>query len=651
MHRKKQEKQFAQTIKEVEDHFFGHQGVVLKHFQTFFFNKEKHYQSKVAALTQCHAADCMQQEAELETTSNEAQQLRKLQPEAHQLEKETIIAGLAQAQIKLEHSHTVANALMERNLYLQSELENIVTSIQNEDIEFRHEMYELCDRLQEYLKENNTWLVRKESIDTKHELLLRYVLDNLAQDKTKFSHVTSFEESTEHGIAHEYVDSSVGARSFTEDTKVEVVGKLCEISAEVSNKMVAFGIMNTVPFGLTKSSASEICNHTYSEMADMNPVNNTKHEEGKQHIELNSGTFFKDTDDMAEREVPTWSRDELNPVGLLVKNGTVCINSDIFPHSSNRTRGFKNANNTTSMTDPDLFIVKVTQYDLSYHEEQKQGLEKQEKIEDDYTIFKSDVKSMTSSQPQFLALACGRMLDLCAIEILELQTIAVQFKCQSSLLELLQEQYRSTLKENLFLQEQLFNLQQRNDELELLLDLNRSKLLTSQKVNEESHNLRIDMVAMAGHAKELEIKALELAEYVCRKVQVAEQKMKLERRVHLDSKMHIVQEFQEQQSRLLKHIMSMHKENERLSEAVHDLEYQKVLLTMQKEDDSTPEESSDDSIQDLSFQLGMKFTTLRELEYCSMDFDKQNPCLQSAVTYLQKKSHRINKKIQEYRYH
>lgn len=298
-----------------------------------------------------------------------------------------------------------------------------------------------------------------------------------------------------------------------------------------------------------------------------------------------------------------------------------------------------------------------------------QGHEMQEKIEDDTTtIVKTDDSSTTSSPHQVLALECGPMLkkeheqtaygaDLCAIEILELQAIAVQFKYQSHLLELLEEQNRSTMKQNLSLQAQLVNLQQRNDKLEMMLDLNKGKLLTNQKVLEESHDLRIDLTAMAGHAKELEINASDLAELqvcnekcVCENVELAEQKMKPERRAQdLESKTHIVRDFEEQHSSLMKQIMSMHKENARLSTAVQDLEHQdKVLLTLQEE---TSVDSSDDSFQDLSFQLGVKIATMWELEDCCLEFDKQNPCLQSAFTHLQKKSLRIKKKIQEHRYH
>lgn len=69
MHRKESENHFAQRNGEVEACFSGDQEVVPKHFQTELCNLEHHYQSKVAALTQRHAADCVQWEAELETAN------------------------------------------------------------------------------------------------------------------------------------------------------------------------------------------------------------------------------------------------------------------------------------------------------------------------------------------------------------------------------------------------------------------------------------------------------------------------------------------------------------------------------------------------------------------------------------------------------
>lgn len=65
---------------------------------------------------------------------------------------------------------------------------------------------------------------------------------------------------------------------------------------------------------------AEICGSTDSKIAAVDLVNNLENDEGTQNIELNSTTFSKDTVELAYEEVPRWSSDEFNPVGVLVKN-------------------------------------------------------------------------------------------------------------------------------------------------------------------------------------------------------------------------------------------------------------------------------------------------------------------------------------------
>lgn len=139
--------------------------------------------------------------------------------------------------------------------------------------------------------------------------------------------VTSVEQIAELDTDHEFVDSSAGAKSFTEETKT-LVGELCENSAKASNEVAAFGIINIVAEDMVRLKGAEICNSTDSETADSDPVNNMENDEGTQNIEPNSTTFSKDTVELAYEEVPRWSSDEFNPVGALVKNGTVCISKE-----------------------------------------------------------------------------------------------------------------------------------------------------------------------------------------------------------------------------------------------------------------------------------------------------------------------------------
>ncbi|XP_072534333.1 uncharacterized protein nin [Salminus brasiliensis] len=239
--------------------------------------------------------------------------------------------------------------------------------------------------------------------------------------------------------------------------------------------------------------------------------------------------------------------------------------------------------------------------------------------------------------------------NFCSKEILELQEIAVQFKDQSSLLEVLQDQYSNAVEQNLCLQEQLGQLQQHTSELELLLDLNREKL-------EETHKLRVEIIAMAAQAKELEIKELELVELqksyeecVCENMQLVDRNRKLEKRVqNLECKMHVVQEFHEQQSCLLEEIARMREENAKLSTAVQELEKQDEIMQALQQDAETSD-SSDDSFLEVDSQLEAKIAAVSELEDCCSEFEKQNSRLRYALTNLQEKSLRMHGRMQEHR--
>ncbi|XP_036430509.1 ninein [Colossoma macropomum] len=306
----------------------------------------------------------------------------------------------------------------------------------------------------------------------------------------------------------------------------------------------------------------------------------------------------------------------------------------------------------------DQFEVSSTETETSYHKDHRQDLEPMDQVDikDD-----NDDSSGTKAQDSTVALESGPRLkkeeeektlhdkDMCAREILELQEIAVQFKDQSSLLEVLQDQYSNAVEQNLSLQEQLAQLQQHTNELDLLLDLNRGKL-------EESHELRVELITMAAQAKELEIKELELAELqrsyeecVCENMHLADRNRKLEKRVQtLESKMHVVQEFHEQQTCLLEEIARMREENAKLSTAVQELEKQdETILALQQDAESS--DSSDDSFLDFNARLEAKITAMSELEDCCSEFEKQNSRLRLALTQLQEKSFRIHERMQDHR--
>uniref|UniRef100_A0A3B4DW92 EF-hand domain-containing protein n=1 Tax=Pygocentrus nattereri TaxID=42514 RepID=A0A3B4DW92_PYGNA len=382
--------------------------------------------------------------------------------------------------------------------------------------------------------------------------------------------------------------------------------------------------------------------------------------------ELNSRTMFKDSVEMAnELEVTSiickteeMTADDLCAARAIkdCANVTTSLDEDVINCASPAFMTSAVVKDPQDVEVADQFEVRSTETETSYHKDHRQDFEPMDQVD------LKDDSNGTKAKDSTVALESRPTLkkeeeeetphdkDVYAREILELQDIAVQFKDQSSLLEVLQDQYSNAVEQNLSLQEQLAQLQQHTNELELLLDLNRGKL-------EESHELRVELITMAAQAKELEIKELELAELqrsyeecVCENMHLADRNRKLEKRVQtLESKMHIVQEFHKQQTCLLEEIARMREENAKLSTAVQELEKQdEPILELQQDAESS--DSSDESFLDFSAQLEAKVTAMSELEDCCSEFEKQNLRLRLALTQLQEKSFRIHERMQDHRY-
>ncbi|KAL2098954.1 hypothetical protein ACEWY4_005434 [Coilia grayii] len=250
--------------------------------------------------------------------------------------------------------------------------------------------------------------------------------------------------------------------------------------------------------------------------------------------------------------------------------------------------------------------------------------------------------------------------DACVKEILELQDRLGQFYDQTHHVANLKTQCKVATKDNHFLQQQVYQLQQRNHELQAILEVNSESLITGQDALVENCELRSEISTMIEQAKDLEIKALELTdlqiryeECICENVQLANRNEKLEKRVMiLESKMHIIQDFHDQHSAFLDEIERMREENANLSSVVHKLEKQdnsdsvKIgLHAMQQASSGSSGNTSDSDILDFNSQLG----AVADLEECCFEFERQNAKLRRALTELQDKSFQIHSRMQAQR--
>nr|XP_046164650.1 ninein [Oncorhynchus gorbuscha] len=233
-------------------------------------------------------------------------------------------------------------------------------------------------------------------------------------------------------------------------------------------------------------------------------------------------------------------------------------------------------------------------------------------------------------------------------EILELHEQVSQLESETSLLAQLQSQYDSATEENLALQQKISELQQKSDALESLSAEN------DQQALEKNGTLKAQANEIKVTSSDMTSLQIRYEECICENAKLEEQNCRLEKRVvGLESKMHIIQDFQDQQVALVDEITRMREENCKLTELVSELERQdEILMALQleaeSEEDATTEQEQE-SFLDLNSQLEAKIQVVSELEDCCTEFEKQNAKLRRALTDLQDKSLKMHEKMQTHR--
>ncbi|XP_034418498.1 ninein isoform X2 [Cyclopterus lumpus] len=199
----------------------------------------------------------------------------------------------------------------------------------------------------------------------------------------------------------------------------------------------------------------------------------------------------------------------------------------------------------------------------------------------------------------------------------------------------LQASYTTATEENVLLNEKMSLLQQKADILENLLAHNTEKIKTGHQILEENYSLKVKVLLLMDHVKELEVKALKMTDVqihyedcTCENDKLKDQNGELEKRVwSLESQLNIFHHFQDQQIALVDEMSRMRAENLKLSKAFGELETQGEILP-----DAGP---ADDA-------LGDEVQTATDLEDSCEDFEEQNTRLRRAITELQDESQSLN---------
>ncbi|XP_032355580.1 ninein isoform X1 [Etheostoma spectabile] len=232
------------------------------------------------------------------------------------------------------------------------------------------------------------------------------------------------------------------------------------------------------------------------------------------------------------------------------------------------------------------------------------------------------------------------MKDVCTCDCLESLDEDADWGCSPPKLQAL---YYTATEENILLHEKISLLQQKTEILENLLAHNTEKLKTGNQILEENHSLKVKVLLLMEHVKELEVKALKMTavqiryeDCMCENNKLKEQNSELEKRVwSLESRMNIFYDFQDRQITLVDEISRIRGENRKLSELFSELEREGEILSALHPDAEQSESPTEESLLD-------KVPAFADLKGSCEEFEKQNTKLRRAITELQDESHSLN---------
>lgn len=213
----------------------------------------------------------------------------------------------------------------------------------------------------------------------------------------------------------------------------------------------------------------------------------------------------------------------------------------------------------------------------------------------------------------------------------------------------LQVLYNTATEENVLLQEKVSLLQQKTEILEILLVHNSENVKTGQQALEENFSLKVKMLLVMEHVKELEFKALKMRdlqvkyeECMLENARLKGQNRELEKRVRsLESGMSIFHDFQNHSKiSLVDEISRMREQNSKLSELLGEVEQQRQTVSPGQPAESLP---------DLTGQLEVNVRTATDLQGCCEELVKENTDLRRAITELQDESQTLNETTRAHR--
>lgn len=210
----------------------------------------------------------------------------------------------------------------------------------------------------------------------------------------------------------------------------------------------------------------------------------------------------------------------------------------------------------------------------------------------------------------------------------------------------------NTFTENILLHEKIALLQQKIEILESLLADNSKKIKTGHQVLEESFSLKVKMLLLIEHVKDLEIKALKMTdleiryeECMCENANLKDQNDDLKKRVwSLESRMNF---FHIQQDSFVNEVCIMREQNAKLSKFLQEGKSRNEIFLDLNPGTEQLESLNEEDLLEQFTQVEVK--PMCDLEDCCTEFEKKNTELRRAITELQDDSHTLDQTTQAHR--
>ncbi|MEQ2211197.1 hypothetical protein XENOCAPTIV_005256, partial [Xenoophorus captivus] len=220
----------------------------------------------------------------------------------------------------------------------------------------------------------------------------------------------------------------------------------------------------------------------------------------------------------------------------------------------------------------------------------------------------------------------------------------------------LQALYNTATEENVLLHEKISLLQQKTEMVESLLAHHSKKVTTSRQALEENLKLKVQMLLLMEHVRELHVKSLQMADLqiryedcMCENAKLKEQNGALENRVwSLESRLNVFHDVCDQHASLVDEISRMRGENAELFYLLNELERQDEHSNLTS-DTEIAERPMGEAFLPPYNQLEEKYQAGNGVEDCCREFEEQNGKLRRAIAELQDESQIINETTQAYR--